>query len=198
MRKIIVSNIVSLDGYSAGPGGDVMALPMDEAFDAYNAERLRTAGTLLVGRVSYLGFQSYWPSIADAPEDPANRALTADNREISRRNNAIDKVVVSDTLTVADTDAWRATTEIVRRADAVARLTALKQHGEGDILVFGSGTMWNGLLTDGLVDEVHLMVGPVVLGDGVRAFSTPPKRLRLLDARTFPGSGNVLHRYATT
>jgi dihydrofolate reductase len=198
MRKIIVSNIVSLDGYGAGPGGDVMALPMDEAFDAYNAERLRTAGTLLLGRASYVGFQSYWPGIADAPDDPANRALSADNREISRRNNAIDKVVVSDTLTAADTDAWRDTTEIVRRADAVARLTALKRQGDGDILVFGSGTMWNGLLADGLVDELHLMVGPVVLGDGVRAFTTPPKQLRLLDASTFPGSGNVLHRYATS
>jgi riboflavin biosynthesis pyrimidine reductase len=58
--------------------------------------------------------------------------------------------------------------------------------------------MWNGLLADGLVDEVHLLVGPVVLGDGVRAFTTLPKQLRLLDARTFPGSGNVLHRYATS
>jgi dihydrofolate reductase len=198
MRKIIVSNIVSLDGYSAGPGGNVMALPMDEAFDAYNAERLRTAGTLLLGRVSYLGFQSYWPGIADAPEDPANRALTPDNREISRRNNAIDKLVVSDTLTAAGTDAWRDTTEIVGRADAVARISALKRQGGGDILVFGSGTMWNALLADGLVDEVHLMVGPVVLGDGVPAFTTPPKRLRLLEARTFEGSDNVLHRYATT
>lgn len=198
MRKIIVSNIVSLDGYSAGPGGDVMALPMDEAFDAYNAERLRAAGTLLLGRTSYLGFLSYWPAIADAPRDAADRALSADNREISRRNNAIAKVVVSDTLTADDTGCWRTTTDIVRRADIVERLTALKRQGDGDILVFGSRTMWNGLLDVGLVDELHLLVGPVVLGDGDVAITTPTKRLRLLGARTFPGSGNVLHRYAAT
>ena len=57
MRKLIVSNIMSLDGYYEGPGKNVMVLPLDEAFDAYNAERLRAADTLLLGRVSYDGFR---------------------------------------------------------------------------------------------------------------------------------------------
>lgn len=198
MSKIIVSNIMSLDGYTAGPGGNVMVLPMGEAFDAYNLERLRAAGAMLVGRTSYLGFKSYWPGIAQAPHDPANGALSPDNREISRLMNAIDKIAVSDTLTGADTGPWQDTTQIVRRADAAGRLSELKSQGDGDIIVFGSGTLWNGLLADGLVDEIHLMIGPLVLGGGVPAFTTPPKDLRLLDVRTFPGSGNVLHRYATT
>ncbi|HEV7708499.1 MAG TPA: dihydrofolate reductase family protein [Asanoa sp.] len=198
MRKIIVSNIVSLDGYCAGPGGNVMALPMDAAFDAYNAERLRSADTLLVGRNSYLGFLGYWPGVADAPDDPDNPSLTADNREISRRNNAIDKIVVSDRLTADQTGAWRDTTTIISRADAVTALAALKEQPGGDILVFGSRTMWNGLLADGLVDEIHLMVGALVLGGGDAAFVDPAKGLRLLDTRTFPDSDNVLHTYATT
>ena len=59
MRKLIVCNIVSVDGYYEGPGKDVMALPFDEAFDEYNAERLRAADTLLLGRTSFEGFKSY-------------------------------------------------------------------------------------------------------------------------------------------
>lgn len=65
MRKLIVCNIVSLDGFYEGPGKDVMALPFDEAFDVYNAERLRAADTLLLGRTSFDGFKSYWPSLAE-------------------------------------------------------------------------------------------------------------------------------------
>ena len=67
MRKLVVCNIMSLDGYYTGPGDDVMVMPMDEAFNAYNAERLRAADTLLVGRHSYLGFKGFWPPQADDP-----------------------------------------------------------------------------------------------------------------------------------
>ena len=81
MRKLIVCNIISLDGYYEGPGGDVMALPFDEGFDDYNAERLRAADTLLLGRKSYEGFKSYWPPIADDRDAPPVA------REISRLNN---------------------------------------------------------------------------------------------------------------
>jgi hypothetical protein len=87
MRQVIVSNIMSLDGYYEGPGRNVMVLNMDEAFDSYNLERIRAAGTVLLGRTSFEGFSSYWPGIADAPDDPGNRALSADNRELSRIYN---------------------------------------------------------------------------------------------------------------
>ena len=66
MRKLIVANIVSLDGYYEGPGGNVTVLPMDHTFDAYNAERLAAAGTLLLGRKTYemfKGFGRRWPTI---------------------------------------------------------------------------------------------------------------------------------------
>jgi dihydrofolate reductase len=68
MRKLIVSNAMSLDGYYAGPDDNVMVLELDPAFDAYNAERLRAAGTLLLGRRSFEGFKSFWPSLADDPD----------------------------------------------------------------------------------------------------------------------------------
>jgi dihydrofolate reductase len=190
MRKLIVCNIVSLDGYYEGPGGDVMALPFDDAFDAYNAERLRAADTLLLGRKSYEGFKSYWPPIAG---DPDARPVA---REISRLNSAIDKVVVSDSLTPDQTAPWH-NTSIVSRADAHEQITELKRGLGRDILVFGSHTLWNDLLARGLVDELHLMIGAGVLGAGTPAFEgRPPVSLRLIDTRTWDGCGIVLIRYA--
>jgi dihydrofolate reductase len=189
MRNLIVTNIISLDGCCAGPGGNVMAMPMDDAFDSHNVERLRAAGTLLLGRNTYEGFKSFWPGVADDP------TMTQANRELSRLNDAIEKVVVSDGLTPDRTEPWRETTRIVRRGDAHAAIAELKRGDGGDILVFGSRTLWNDLLAAGLVDELHLMVGPVVLGDGTPAFGAP-QELRLLGTRTFDGSRNVLLRYA--
>ena len=190
MRKLVVSNIMSLDGYYDGPGGDVMVMPMDEAFNAYNAERLRAADTLLVGARSYLGFKGYWPPQADNPDaDPVIR-------EIGRRNNAIDKVVVSDSITEDQTDPWRSTTRIVRRADAHAEIAELKRQEGREILMFGSRTLWNDLLANGLVDELHLMLGAAVVGGGTPIFGTrPPGPLRLAEARRFDGSDNLVLRY---
>ncbi len=195
MRTVVVSNIVSLDGFYEGPGGDVMALNMDAAFDAYNVERIRAAGTVLLGRRSFEVFSSYWPRVASAPHDPDDRALSEDNRELSRRYDRLPKVVVSDTLVVPADNPWHAVTSVVPRADAAARVAAEKQRGSGDVLVFGSRTTWNGLLAQGLVDEIHLVVGPRALAGGTPAFAAPAD-LRLLDVRRLEGSDNVLVRHA--
>lgn len=199
MRKIVVCNLMTLDGYYEGAGKNVMALfdyrrsayPADESFDLYNAERLRAAGTLLLGRTSYDGFRGYWPSVADDPNAPAAA------REISRLDNAIEKVVVSDSLTEDQTDPWRQTTRIVRRAAAHQQIAELKRQPGKEILIYGSRTLWNDLLAHGLVDELHLMIAPVVLGAGTPLFSGGlPDSLRLIDSRTWQGSGLVLARYA--
>jgi dihydrofolate reductase len=186
-RKLIVCNAVSLDGYYEGPNENVMdlvdyrweAYPTDESFDAYNAERPRAADTLLLGRTSYDGFRGFWPSVA---HDPDARPL---QREISRLNNAIEKVGVSDGLTREETEPWR-NTRIIGRADAHGRIAELKRQQAGkDILVIGSRTLWNDLLANDLVDELHLMICPVVVGAGTPLFDgRPPVSLRLLDART--------------
>jgi dihydrofolate reductase len=196
MRKLIVSNAMSLDGYYEGPGKNVMALfdyrwdyPTDESFDAYNAQRLRAADTLLLGRVSYDGFKGFWPSVADDPN------ATPLQWEISHLNNAIEKVVISDTLTSEETDPWH-NTSIIGRADAHQRIAELKGQSGKDILVFGSRTLWKDLLAKDLVDELHLMIGPVVIGAGTPLFDEQPAvTLRLIDTRTWDDSGNVLLRY---
>jgi dihydrofolate reductase len=189
--------MMSVDGYYEGPGKNVMALfdyrrevyPTDESFDAYNAERLRAADTLLLGRVSYDGFKGFWPSVADDPD------ATPIQREISRLNNAIDKVVISDSLTPEETAPWQ-NTRIIGRVDAHEQIAELKTRPGKDILVFGSRTLWNDLLANNLVDELHLMIGPVVLGAGTPLFDSQPKAsLRLIETRTWDGSGNVLLRY---
>lgn len=190
MRKLVVSNIMSLDGYYDGPGGDVMVMPMDEAFDAYNLERIRAADTLLLGATSYRGFKGFWPPLADDPE------AAPVHREFARLDNAIDKVVVSDTLTGDQTGPWRSTTTIVRRGDAHRAIAELKRGDGREILVFGSRTLWNDLLAAGLVDELHLMVGAGVVGGGTPIFGTrPPGRLRLAEVRRFDGSDNLVLRY---
>jgi dihydrofolate reductase len=193
MRKLIVTNIVSLDGCYEGPGENIMDLPMDASFDAYNAERLAAADTLLLGGTTYTGFKGYWPSVVDDPD------ASAANREISRLNNAIEKVVVSDSITAEDTAPWTETTRIIRKSDAHKAIEELKSGPGRDILVFGSRTLWNDLLAAGLVDELHLMVGAVVVGPGTPLFGNQPAPpLRLLGAETQVGSVNLLVRYATS
>ncbi|HKF00356.1 MAG TPA: dihydrofolate reductase family protein [Actinomycetes bacterium] len=206
MRRLIVSNAMSLDGYYSGPDDDVMVLELDPAFDAYNAERLRAADTLLLGRRSFEGFKSFWSSVADDPD----ARWTGAQREVSRLDNAIDKLVVSDSLTPEQTQPWQHTTRIVSRADAHQQIAELKRRPGRDILVFGSRTLWSDLLARGLVDELHLMVGPVVAGGGTPLFEGVPsiasahrpdrpldsrQSLQLVGVRGWEGSGNVLVRY---
>ncbi len=193
MRKVVVSEILSLDGHFTGPDGNVMVMPFDDGFSDNNAELLRGAGTVLLGRTTFLGFRDYWPGVKDDPEQPELE------REISRLNWSVDKVVVSDTLTAADTEPWADSTRIVPRAEAHEAVRALREEDDGgDVVVFGSHVLWNDLLEHGLVDELVLMVGPGVVGPGgVPAFeSTGPARFRLLDVHRWDGSDLVRLRYA--
>ena len=143
---------------------------------------------------------AYWPAVADdptaSPDVQADPSLAELHREIGRRNNELRKVVVSDSLTEADTAPWTATT-IVRRTDAHEAVAALKQRPGADILMFGSRTLWTDLLVAGLVDELYVMVGAAVLGGGTPAFGPGPvPPLHLLDVTRRKGSSNVLLRYA--
>lgn len=192
---MIVSNIMSVDGCYEGPGRDMLVLNMDEAFDAYNLERIRAAGTVLLGRTSFEMFSGYWPHIAHAPADPDNPALDETNREISRVWDRVPKVVVSDAYAVPADNPWAEQTTVVGRDEVAGWVSSARAEDLGDILVFGSRTMWNGLLAAGLVDELHLMVSPNAVGPGTPTFDAAVE-LDLLEARRFVDSRNVLLRYA--
>ncbi|EFH88338.1 dihydrofolate reductase family protein [Ktedonobacter racemifer] len=190
MRKIIVFNIISLDGYHTGPNNDVTVMfpMMGGVFDTYNAELLRTADVHLVGRVSFELFHSFWPRVA---ENPDSEEWTPEQRELSQAGRSVSPIVVSDTLTGNWPDI-----SIIRRADAHQKIAELKRQAGKDILITGSRTLWNDLLAHDLVDEIHLMIGNVVLGEGVPAFvGKPPASLRLVEVRSWKDSDNILLRY---
>lgn len=104
MKRIVVSNIVSLDGYFEGPSMGVMDLNMDTFFDAHNLECFEAADTVLLGAASYTGFSGYWPFVENHPElaadDPMARAYDETNRAISRNWNSKPIVVVSHSYQV--------------------------------------------------------------------------------------------------
>ncbi|HEV2069918.1 MAG TPA: dihydrofolate reductase family protein [Acidimicrobiales bacterium] len=191
MRKLIVSNLISLDGYAAGPGGDLMALPFDTTFSDYNLELMQAADTLVSGATTYRGFLSYWPPVADDPAQPEVE------RAISRRHRELEHLVVSDSLSVDETGPWRDNTTIVRRDEARGAIAQAKKGEGGELVAFGSMTTWNDLLAARLVDELHVMVGAGVLVDGVPAFSVrPPGPMRLTGARQLGASNIALLLYS--
>jgi dihydrofolate reductase len=181
MRKIFAFIMTTLDGYYEGPDGEFDFWVLDEEFDEFAVEQLDEADTLLFGRVTYEGMAAYWPTPEAERDDP----------EVAARMNRLAKIVVSRTLAGAE---WSNTRLI--RDDVTEALTTLKQQPGKDVAILGSSDLTVNLVRMGLVDEVRIMVNPVVLGAGRSVFRTAGGRigLKLLRSRAFT-SGNVLLYY---
>ncbi len=152
MRRIFSFMMATVDGYYEGPNQEFDFWNIDEEFDEFSVEQLDEVDTLVFGRVTYEGMAAFWPTSAAEEEDP----------RIAARMNSISKIVVSRTLDKAE---W-ANTRLITAPDELAKL---RQQPGKDIAIFGSSDLTVSLLPMGLVDELRIMVNPVILGAGKSA-----------------------------
>ncbi len=187
MRKVVVSEFVSLDGVMEDPRWTFRF--MSEERETFKFNELSVSDALLLGRVTYEGFAAAWPSMMEQYEGPRRTEL----QEYTDMMNGYPKYVVSTTL--EEPLAWNNSTLI--KGNVAEEVLRLKQQPGKDILVFGSGRLVNALMQHDLIDEYRLMVFPIVLGSGQRLFEegSDAKVLRLVETKTL-GSGVVVLSYS--
>ncbi len=182
MRKLIVFNQVSLDGYFTDVDGDMSwAHKQDAEWNAFVAENARSGGELLFGRITYELMKSYWPTPAAAKAVPV----------VAERMNNLPKIVFSKTL---DKAPWN-NTKLVR-GDLAAEIRKMKNEPGEQMVIMGSGTIVSQLTAEGLIDEYQIVVNPIVLGEGRTMFEGIKRKLNLKRTKTRSfGNGNVLLCY---
>lgn len=186
MRKVVVSEFLTLDGVVEDPGWTFQF--SGEEQPKYKFDELVAADALLLGRVTYEGFAASWPNMMDQYEGP-NRA---ELQEYTDMMNGYPKHVVSNTLD--EPLGWNNSTLI--RGDVAKEVSRLKRQPGKEILIFGSADLARTLMEHGLIDEYRLMVFPIVVGSGKRLFEEggDPKGLELVDSKTF-STGVVILTY---
>lgn len=186
MRKIVLTEWVSLDGYTSGPNNDMSYVGeyFNEEMGRYEGTIVDSGDTLILGRVTYDSFAGSWPHVPDNPNS------SEDEKVYARKLNAMRKVVFSRTLASAD---WN-NSEVWRDIDAQA-IKKLKEQDGKDILIYGSASIVQQLTSLGLIDEYQVLVHPVLLGGGKSLFGDAKASLKLVSAKPF-SSGVVLLTYA--
>ena len=184
MRKLVLFMHVSLDGFVAGPNGEMDWINADEEIFDYAGQRTNEADTALYGRVTYQMMESYWPTAAQLP------TATKHDVEHSKWYNKVTKVVLSRTLKGANL-----TNTLIIDGNLAGEIVKLKQDSGKDILMFGSPTAAHSLMAEKLIDDYWLFVNPILLGRGIPLFNGVKEKsaLKLVASNIFSSGVVCLH-----
>ena len=187
MGKIITTTWVTLDGYIAGPNGEMdwVAEHYDAAMAVYETEIVSQADTLLLGRVTYQSFAGSWPHVPDSPN------ASEGEKAYARMLNAMRKIVFSRSLESVE---WNNST--LRKEVVPEEIEQLKQESGRDMLIYGSASIIQTLTNMGLIDEYQVLVHPLIVGGGKPLFHNigHQVKLKLVNTKTHP-SGVVVLSY---
>jgi dihydrofolate reductase len=174
----------SLDGFVAGPNGEMDWINVDDAMFDFVATMTEQADTALYGRITYEMMQSYWPTAGEQPN------ASKHDIEHSAWYNTVSKVVLSKTI---DETGLHNTKVISDQLED--NINTLKQQEGKNILIFGSPAASQSLLNEGLIDEFWLFVNPIILGKGMPLFKdiTGTTKLKLVESKTFASGVIALH-----
>jgi dihydrofolate reductase len=184
MRHLIFFMHTSLDGFVAGPNGEMDWIKVDEEMFDFVATMTEKADAALYGRVTYEMMQSYWPNAGEKPN------ASKHDKEHSAWYNKVSKIVLSKTIT----DSGLQNTKVI--SDQLSdNINKIKQQKGGNILIFGSPRASQSLLNEGLIDEFWLFVNPIILGKGMPLFKdiTGTTKLKLIASKTLACGVIALH-----
>ena len=185
MRKVILSNMVTLDGFFEGPNKELDWHIVDEEINEYANDLLSNVDALLFGRVTYQLMADYWPAAATNP------STSKSDLEIADKMNNLPKIVFSKTLQEVKWNNSRLVKENIAE-----EISKMKQQPGKDMVIFGSGSIVSTFMQHGLIDEYRIIVNPVVLGNGKPLFKgiNGKQNLKLLKTKVFD-SGIVILFY---
>jgi dihydrofolate reductase len=183
MRKVIVSEMLTSDGYFAGPDGEIDWFFWNEEMEKSAIDLISTVDTLLFGRVTYELMVNYWPSASSPTENPI----------IINKMINLPKIVFSKALEKVEWGKWN-NARLIKEVTAEEILKMKKQTGK-NIVIYGSGSIVSAFMNLGLIDEYYLLINPIVLGIGKPLFKdlSDKHKLELLGTKTFSNGVVLLH-----
>jgi len=184
MRRIILSMHVSLDGFVAGPNGEMEWIKLDDEMFELVGGFTNEADTALYGRVTWEMMDGYWPTAADKPN------ASKHDIEHSQWYNSVDKLVLSKTMRGKKVDKVKFISDNV-----FSEINSFKQAPGKNVMIFGSPTAAHSLMEYNLIDEYWLFVNPILLGQGIPLFSNIKSivKLKSLETKIFPCAVTALH-----
>lgn len=184
MRNLIFFMHTSLDGFVAGPNGEMHWIKFDDALFDFVGTMTEQADTALYGRVTYEMMQGYWPQAGEKPN------ATKHDKEHSAWYNKVSKVILSTTMNDEGLD-----NTTVISGELTSNINKIKEQNGKNIIIFGSPGASQSLLKAGLIDEFWLFVNPIILGKGMPLFKdiNDTTALKLVASKTFDCGVIALH-----